>query len=57
MCVPECMPVHPPNASRSSRMSAEALDPLEVSLGCCELNLDPLQEQLMLLTTEPSLWP
>lgn len=32
ICVPLCMSVHPPHASRSSLMSAEALDPLEVEL-------------------------
>lgn len=34
MCiyVPYCMSVHPPHARKSSLMSAEALDPLEMEL-------------------------
>jgi hypothetical protein len=29
----------------------------ELPCGCCELNPDPLEEQPVLLTTEPSLQP
>ena len=32
-----------------------ASDPITDGCGCCELNLGPLEEQSVLLTTEPSL--
>jgi hypothetical protein len=33
------------------------IDGFELPYGCWELSLDPLDEQLMLLTTDPSLQP
>lgn len=41
-------------SSHERRASDSITDGCEPPCGCWELNLDPLQEQLVFLTTEPS---
>lgn len=45
----------PEEGLRSSE--TPAVDGCQLRCGCWELNLDPLQKQQVLLTTEPSPWP
>lgn len=41
----------------SEAPGAGVIDDCELTLGCCELNPGPLQEQLVFLVSEPSLHP
>lgn len=44
-----------PGAHRGWKKVSEPLDDDEMPCGSLEMNLDPLKEQLLLLTVEPSL--
>lgn len=54
-----CMTAHPRELRRDYQISpgTQVIDSCEVTCGFWELNPGPLQEQLMILTTESSLWP
>jgi hypothetical protein len=63
-CFILCMWVFCPCITCVSERQKKVLDPLKLELhvcelpcGCWELNLDPLEEQPVFLTTEPTLWP
>ena len=49
--LPACMPAH-----QKTELDL-IIDGCEPPCGCCELNSGPLEEQLELLTAEPSLQP
>lgn len=58
-----CVCIYAPHNAWCQWMPEKMLNPLELEwhgceppCGCCELNRDPLQEQLVLLTPEPYLY-